>query len=200
MHLLAIYKQRSDLKAFLEIILSLSTLIVFIVFALKPTALTMVTLNKEIKEKKDTLNALNQKINDLQTANNVFIENQSVIPDIDAAIATNPKPDTLSKQILGIAQKDSVNLVGISVGQVPILGASSQPKDLPTELTPLPAGAESMSVSVSAKGSYSDLITFLRDLENLRIPIKVDLLTLSSSQTDSAITELITGRVPYLGQ
>lgn len=201
MHLLALYKQRSDLQAFLEIILSLSTLIVFIVFALKPTALTMVSLNKEIKEKKDTLNALNTKINNLQTANNIFIQNQNVIPDIDAAIFTDPKPDTISKQLSGLAQKDSVSLTGTTIGQIAIAGPNTQLKDASSpDIKPLPENAQAMTISITTRGSYSDLIVFLKDLESLRIPIKFDLLTLSSSQIDGTVTELITGRIPYLGK
>jgi hypothetical protein len=200
MHLLALYRQRNDLQAFLEIILSLATLIVFIVFALKPTALTMVSLNKEIDEKKSTLDTLNQKIDNLQTANNLYVQNQDVIPDINAAIFTAPKPDTFSKQIVGIAQRNSVDLVGMSIGQVAIFGKPPTKISQTEEVIPLPEGAESMEVSITVKGSYSDLIAFLRDLENLRIPIKVDTLNLSTSTTEPGVTELITGRVPYLGQ
>ncbi len=203
LNLLAIYKQRSDLQAFLEIILSLSTLIIFIVFALKPTALTMVSLNKEIKEKRDTLNALNEKINNLQTANSVFIENQNVIPDIDASVFTIPQPDTISKQILGLAQKDSVDIIGMSIGQLTIVGPNTIAKDESgVDIKPLPAGSQSMPISLSIKGPYANLSAFLKDVENLRIPIKIDTSTLTSSQIEGggALVELITGRVPYLGR
>ena len=200
LNLIAIYKQRSDVKAFLEIILSLTTLIIFIVFALKPTALTMVTLNKDIGEKQSTLDNLNKKISDLQAANNVFIQDQNVVPDIDAAIFSVPKPDTLSKQVLGLAAKENVSVLGMSVGQLTITGSDNTQPSATTDLKPLPPGAGAMNVSVNVKGTYPELLAFLKDLENSRIPIKFDVLTITSSQlqNDNSIVELITARVPYL--
>lgn len=196
-----LYKQRRDLRAFLEVILSLSTIIIFIVFALKPTALTIISLYNQIKDKKSTLSSLNQKISNLQTANKVFNQNQSLIPDVDAAVFGNPEPDTISKQILGLASKDSVSLLGISIGQVVLIGKTTPSKGS-TDVKPLPENSLAMPVSISVKGSYTNLLIFIKDFENLRIPIKIDSLTVNSSQTQegSVIVSTVTARVPYLGQ
>lgn len=203
LNLLALYKQRSDVQAFLEIVLSLTTLIVFMVFAIKPTALTMISLNKEIKAKEETLNGLNQKITNLQAANEVFAQNANLIPNIEEAIFNSPKPSLLSGQILGAANKNAVTVVGISIGQTTILGkvTMKSEKDPKNEVKPLPNNANSIPVSISVKGDYKSLISFLRDLENLRIPIRIDSTTISSSQiTSNNLTEMINGRVPFIGE
>jgi hypothetical protein len=186
---------------FLELILSLSTVIIFVAFALKPTALTIISLYNQIKAEQATLNVLNQKISDLQTANNVYDQDQNVIPDIDTAIFTYPEPDTISKQIIGLSSKDSVNLLGISIGQVLLLGQIKSVKTA-SDLSPLPDNAQAMPISISFKGSYQNLITFIKDFENLRTPVKIDSLTVSSSQTQegSTIVCVISGRIPYIGQ
>jgi hypothetical protein len=199
LNVVTLYKQRRDLQAFLELILSVSTVIIFIVFALRPTALTIVSLYNQIQEKQKTLDALKQKVTNLQTANNVFEQEKGIIPDIDAAVFGVPEPDTISKQITGLGIKDSVSVLGVSVGQVMLVGKSTIPKDL--SLKPLPGNAFSMPVSISAKGDYLNLLTFLKDLESLRVPVKIDSLTVNSSQTEggSAIVGVITARVPYIG-
>lgn len=201
LNIVSLYKKRKDLRVFLELILSLSTMIIFIVFALKPTILTIVSLYKEINEKRSTLSTLNQKITDLQTAANVFDQSQNFIPNVDAAVFGNPEPDTVSKQILGLASKNGVNLLGISIGQTIILGKSTTVKGT-SDIKPLPESAQSMPVSISIRGSYSSLLGFIKDLENLRIPIKVDTLSIGSSQTQegNVIVGVITARVPYLGE
>jgi len=201
LNMVDLYKRRRDLREFLELILSLSTIIIFVIFALKPTVLTIISLYQQIKVKQSTLNSLNQKISDLQTANNVFNQNQNFIPDIDAAIFSNPEPDTISKQILGLASKDSVSLLGVSIGQVLLVGKSTTAKSS-SDLEPLPENALAMPVSISLKGNYSDLLTFIKDFENLRIPAKIDSLTVSSSQNQEGTTIVcvVTARVPYLGQ
>jgi hypothetical protein len=201
LNILTLYKQRKDLRAFLELILSLSTVIIFVVFALKPTVLTIVSLYNQIKDKRSALTLLNQKITDLQAANNTFNQNQNFIPDVNAAVFSNPKPDIISKQILGLASKDGVSLLGVSVGQVVIIGKSNLPKSS-TDVKPLPENALSMPLSISVKGNYSSLVTFVKDMESLRIPIRFDVLTINSSQTQegNVIVSVITARVPYLGQ
>src|SRR5690242_5505892 len=122
LNIYALYHQRKDLRAFLELILSLSTVVIFVLFALKPTALTIVSLYNQIQSKQSMLTGLTQKVRDLQTANQVFNKNQSVIPDIDAAIFGSPEADAVSKQIVGLASKNYVSLLGISIGQVAIVG------------------------------------------------------------------------------
>lgn len=199
LNIVVLYKQRRDLRAFLELVLSLSTVIIFVIFALKPTAVTIISLYTQIKDKQETLNSLNQKVVNLQTANNIFNKNKNVIPDVDTSISTNPEPDTISKQILGLAGKDSVSLLGLSIGQVTLIGKNTTPKD--SSIKPLPGGAQSMPISISVKGNYPGLITFIKDIEDLRIPVKIDSLTINSSQTEggSVIVGTITARVPYLG-
>ena len=70
LNITALYKKKAELRAFLEIILSLSTIIIFLLFALKPTVITIVSLLQQIREKQDTLSGLTQKVSDLQKANN----------------------------------------------------------------------------------------------------------------------------------
>jgi hypothetical protein len=201
LNIVSLYKKRKDLRAFFELILSLTTIIIFTIFALKPTVLTIVSLYNQINDKRDTLNLLNQKISALQKANNIFSQNQNSIPNIDAAIFTNAEPDTISGQILGLAEKNGVSLLGISIGQLIIVGKDTTPKSA-SDVKPLPESAQSMPVSMSIKGSYPSLLLFIKDLENLRIPVRIDSLTISSSQTQegSIIVGIVTARVPFLGQ
>lgn len=197
----SLYKQRADLRAFLEIILSISTVLIFLVFALRPTALTIISLYGQIQEKQRTAAGLDQKINNLRTANQVFTANQSLIPDVDAAIANSPKPDIITEQIRALAAKDSITILGISIDAIPLTGSVQTPKAA-SGITPLPGGAREMAISISAKGNYPGLDSFLKDLENLRTIVNLDSVGISSSETEKgkAIVAIISGRVPYLNQ
>ena len=46
LNIVDLYKKRADLRAFLEVILSISTVTIFLLFALKPTMLTIVSFVK----------------------------------------------------------------------------------------------------------------------------------------------------------
>jgi len=197
----SLYKQRADIRAFLEIILSISTVIIFLLFALKPTALTIISLYGQIQEKKNEVAALDQKLNDLQVADGVFTQNQNVIPDVDAAVTNSPRPDVISQQIQAIASRDLVNVLGVSVGEVGISGNVVTQK--PTQdVVPLPDSAHEMSISITVKGDYPGISAFLRDFENLRMITKIDVTAISvnSSEQGKVIVAVISGRVPYIGQ
>ncbi len=195
------YKQRADLRAFLEIILSLTTIVAFLLFALKPTALTIISLLQEIKNKQNTVAALTLKISNLQKANDVFTQNQNTIPDVDSAIGTAPQPDIIMQQIQGLAVKNSVIISGASVSQVTIIGTTPA-KKASTDVKPLPGNAKEMPISINIKGDYANILQFVADFENLRVITKIDSLAINSSITDKgqAIVAIINGRVPFVGQ
>lgn len=195
-----LYKQRADLRAFLEIMLSIGTVIIFLVFALKPTALTIISLYNEIQEKKSTIAVLDTKINNLQTASGLLSENQNLIPDVDNSVSNAPQPDLISGQLQALATKDSVTILGVSIGQVTLVGNVEVRATGSTDT--LPNGANPMLLSVSARGDYANLVAFLKDIENLRLVTKIDGVGINSSTSDnqSVIVTVVTGRVPYIGQ
>lgn len=200
LNIVNLYKQKADLRAFLEIILSLTTIIIFALFALKPTALTIIALVREINEKKTTLTALTQKVQDLETAGQVYVQNQDVIPLIAQSIGTAPAPQDISKQTLALAAKDSVEIMGLSVGQVILIGKEPAKKGK-SEFKPLPNNASEMAFSISVRGDYPALMSYIKDFENLRLVSKIDILAINSSNTDKGrvIVAVISGRLPYLG-
>lgn len=201
LNILELYKRRANLRAFLEVILSISTIVIFITFALRPTVLTIISLNREIKEKKVTLAALNEKGNNLLLAFTVLSQNEGVIPDIDTAVATSPNPEVISKQILGIASKNSVTLLGLSIGEVNLVGQDSKAKKPSEDLKPIPNASE-MPISISIKGDYPSIEAFARDMENLRTVVKIDTFGINASVTEigTTIVGVITGRVPFTGK
>lgn len=200
LNIVAVYKKRPDLRAFLEVALSLSTIIIFGIFAIKPTALTIISLSNEIKDKKATITTLDTKIANLSRAQTLLNQNQSSLSDIDTAVPSSPQLGVITEQVQGLSSKDSVDTVGVSIGQITLSGTDNiKPSK---EFDPLPAPAKQMTVSISVKGSYSNLISFTKDLENLKVPVQIDNITISSSQSESGkiIVEVITARVPFLGE
>lgn len=200
LNIVAIYKQKQDLRVFTEVLLSAVTISFFAVFAIKPTILTIVDLVNQLNERQDTLTKMNQKINNIQTALNLFNAQQATIPLVDIAVPTDPSPDSFARQIEGLAKQSTVNLLGVSIGDVTLIGKAPA-QVVQSELAPLPNGAREVSFSISIEGDYPTLTAFMTSLENLRRPIKIDLFNISSSKTQGGTTLVlvVSGRVPYLG-
>lgn len=197
----SLYKRRADLRAFLEISLSLTTIIIFMLFALKPTALTIISLYNQIQEKRQVTASLGQKLSDLQTADSVFGQNKNYIDDIDASIGTTAQPDAVTQQVEALGIKDSVSVINVSIGEVDIIGSSTSSKSV-SENTPLPDNAKEMPIAINVSGNYQDLVAFLNDLENLRTVIKLDSVGVKSaaSKNGTVIIMSISGRAPFIGQ
>jgi hypothetical protein len=199
LNVLSLYKKRADLRMFLEVMLSLATVIIFSLFALRPTVITIISLVKEIDEKEAVVAALDQKISDLQVARNVYSQELPNIPVIEDAIPTSPSPDIIVRQIEGLSSKNSVQVLGVSVGELTLVGKEVS-KNKNNDLKPLPAGTKEMTISIGVTGTFQNLNAVVKDIENLRIPIKVDILGVNASSTEAGriIVAVISGRIPFL--
>ncbi len=201
LNIFELYKKKADLRAFLEVMLSLTTVSVFILFALKPTVLTIISLTKEIQEKKKFVADLTVKVNNLETATNLLNQNADVVPDIYIAVSTSPNPDTISKQVQGIASKNSVSLLGLSIGQVALSGKDTLATKKNPDLKNLGSTGE-MPVSISIKGDYASILAFTKDIENSRIAFKIDSFGVNASSTEVGriMVGVVSGRVPFTSQ
>lgn len=198
LNIMDLYKKRADLRAFLEVTLSLTTIIIFVTFALKPTILTILSLAQQIEEKEKTYAALLEKTKNLEIATNLIIQNEARIPDINIAVGTSPNPDVIAKQIQALSSKNSVELLGLSIGTATIIGEDTSAKSV-SDFKPIEGAGGEMTISISIKGVYSSISAFIKDLENLRIAIKTDTLTVNASTTETGqiLVGVISGRVPF---
>lgn len=200
LNVVKLYQKRQDLRVYLEVILSLLTIIFFAFFALRPTILTISQLYKDIQAKEEIVQKLEEKINNLELAQELVSEKQTVIEIARLSVPGEPTPESFARQIEGLSQTTGITLSGISVGEVTILGEArktAQDKDL----KPLPEGSMGMPFTISISGEYGNLFNFLRNLENLRRPASIDNISISSTINDEGavkITMIVSGRVPFL--
>jgi Tfp pilus assembly protein PilO len=187
------------LKAFLELILTLAAVSFFALFALKPTILTIIELLREIDTKEKTVEQMNTKIQNLQQAQTLYIQEEARISLLETAIPDNPAPDLFVRQIEGLATSYPVNLLGITIGEVTLLGEEKIQKSK-KGVSPLPEESKGISFSISIAGGYQGLVNFLSALEDMRRPVKIDALNIISPQVEETqnLVLVVTGRTPYL--
>jgi Tfp pilus assembly protein PilO len=201
LNIVNLYKQKQDLRIFLEILLSLTTISLFGVFALRPTLLTISQLVKDIKTKEEAVVKMETKIANMETVQLILDQEVNQLNMINASVFDIPLPPVFARQIEGLAAKNSVSVLGMSVDEVTLLGKTFTQKSSKEE-KPLPAGAYAMNFSLNTQGSYPNLFSFLKDLEALRLIVKIDSLNISAakSQTEKILTLAVSGRIPYLGE
>jgi Tfp pilus assembly protein PilO len=194
------YRARKDIRAYLEILLSLATVSIFAIFALRPTLLTIAELIGEIETKKETVIKMDAKIQNLTKAQTLYDIERRRVQLLETTIPRNPTPENLVRQLEAVAGKNAATILNMSIGEAVLLGQEkSQQK---SELESLPGGAGELLLSVSATSDYNSLSNYLSDIESLRRPIKIDKLSFTSSETETGkiLILLMQGRVPYLRQ
>jgi Tfp pilus assembly protein PilO len=200
--MVALYRRRPDLKAYLELLLSLATIAVLGLFAIRPTALTITQLLTDISNKRETARQMTKKIEDLNTAQNLMLNQKANIALLQKAIPTGAAPEDYERQIEGIATKNGVTLTTTSIdptlikGEGDVAGTKASNNSAITTI-PLPAEAKGMKLSFIITGSYQQVSSFLKDIENERRPIVLDDVSLSSANGEQSLTLTVTGRVTY---
>lgn len=213
LNVMATYKRRADLKVYLEVFLSLATISIFSVFALRPTLLTIAELIKDIETKEEIIAKMDGKIENLSKSQLLYNQEIRKIQLIDTSVPDTPSPENFARQIEGLSSKHNATTESITIGKTVILGAEAperkedSKKDKEEKQT-LPGGARPMFFTVKTStpvDGYNSLLGILTDMENLRSPVKMDSVDLqivvdrkSTGEEDVRTLELIvSGQLPY---
>lgn len=202
------YRERTDIKVYLEILLSLATVTIFSIFALRPTLLTIAELIKEIETKNDTIDVIDSKIQDLSKAQLLNDQQRANISLLQVAIPQEPHPDIFARQIEALIQKHQTPLSSFTIGKTLILGETT-PKTVSvqkTEKATTPENPlEKLSFSLQTKVNITNFTSssnFLSEMEILRRPVGINSFAFSSAENkqegEKQLIFTITGYLPYL--
>ena len=198
--IVALYRRRADLRAYLELLLSIATIGVFALMALRPTVLTISNLLTEINTKEETSKQMDQKIQNLQTAQSILSQQKNNIAILASAVPTSPDLASYVRQIEGVAKKDNVSTQDLGSQDVTLVGAPTTPATAAQDQRkPLPSDANGVNIVMSVSGDYAGVSSFLADIELLRRPLFFDSVSFTTSQIDNVKSLFLTvsGRAPY---
>ncbi len=205
LNIIARYKERADIRAYIEILLSLATVSLFAVFALRPTLLTIAELIKEIETKKTVLAQMKTKIDTLTSAQILYDRERSRINSLFASITDKSDPEIYARQIEGLSQQYNIEVSEITAGEAVIIGMGTKTEKVEVKnLDPLPEGAMGMTVSATFSTGLDQYLAFanlISYFEMLRRPAKIDTLqirTITTEESEKAIELGIKSRLPYL--
>ena len=178
------YKNRQDVKVFMELLLTLVTITILVLFALRPAVITIIELVNQINAKEELIAKMDQKIQNLATAQSLYAKESKRIGLLNSAIPTSPDPDKLMQQLQGVTARNGVAVTNISIGEVELLKEGVTTVKTRKGAKVLPEGAKSIDFSINASGDYSLIKTLLSDLENTLRPTVFDNFTIVASDGD----------------
>lgn len=182
LNIVALYKQRQDIKQYLELLFSIAAISLFVVFAIKPTLVTIGDLVTKISVLQDTSNKLETKIKNLGIAQNKFNSAGDKISLLNVAVPDKPDVLTYVRQLEGMIKKESIQSITTTVSPVNLLVSSG-------------SANESITTTVSVTGNFDSLKNFLKDIETLRRPALISKMDFASGSSGLSLT--VTPLAPF---
>lgn len=148
-------------------------MIIFILFAIKPTVESIVVLQKEVEDANKILKQIDQKTKDLNAAKQNFESlNESTIFKIQKAI-----PDTITLNTIAQSLEQSANQNGASISALQLQSITIEPKK-ENQVRKL---AE-VEFTFNIGGTYPELISVLQDLKKTNRLITINSLSFRNTE------------------
>ncbi len=173
------YKERGDVKVYLELFLSLATIILFAVFALRPTLLTISRLIREIEAKQETIEEMDAKIADLISAQRLYDQNRQNINLLMQAVPPTADPEVVLRQLEGGISETQIGVKNLEMKEMLVSNNSSGSNENQSI-------KEEIVITISTTSDYTNLYNFINILEELRKPLKINKASFDYSVTQSA--------------
>lgn len=186
-------------KASLFTILSLALIIVMVVFALRPTLVTIASLGGQIKQQQQVADKLRAKIATVQVAGEQLDQAKTREHLLATGLPILPEWEDWADRVTAMASESGVQIVYMTFGEMPVAGkmVTEVKTTIGTqEPVTLPEGVAGISFSITVKGEYLQVKQLAAEIEALR-----RLAILSNIQvdreSDGSLVSVISGAISY---
>lgn len=170
--------------------LTIIAIIVFIVFAIKPTVETITLLQKKLEDSRSVLEQVTKKSTDLSAAkNNLDKLDANTKKKINSAV---PNSISLQSVIQSLEQTAKTNQASISALQFQPLTIENTPDGLQNNTL------GTVDFTFNLEGSYPTLIKMIDSIQQSSRLISIDNLIMNKSGDGNIIVLSVTGKAYYL--
>lgn len=185
------FYQRPVAQASLELFLSISAVLFFAIFAIRPTLLTMSDLIKEIEDKRALDGRLDQKVAALASAQNELLSLQTRLPVLEQALPSDPELLEALSYLEKIASDQQLVIESLTLTTLP----EGDKK------TPAPNQArQSYTLNFTIRGDYVTIKNYLDEVLNVRRAFIIESVAFNTTDTRGKknLTANVTLAVPYI--
>jgi len=176
------YKEKEKIWQYTEVGLTLFIILLFVIFAIRPTALTIFGLLGEIEEKEEIDLRMRQKINMVLTAQEEYALVQERVSLIDSYLPVTPSIGQGITQVIGISANSTIELGPINISRVELInekGFKRKKKE-----SKFAVNLEPLALAIGSSGDYLSLRSFITDFLEVRRMILIDRYQISASQDE----------------
>lgn len=170
-------------------IFTLLIIIIFIVFAIRPTVETIVVLQKKLASSREILEKVNQKASNLSQGKANL---DKLDPELKSKLAA-AIPDIVSLKSVIQTLEQTARKYEASVSALQI-----QPLVLETKMDQRVGSLSEVTFTFNVEGEYQNLISLLQDLKKSSRLISIDSLSLSKLSEGRGLIMSISGKAYYI--
>lgn len=187
------YWQSQRQKSYTSLGLSLALILLFSVFALRPTLLTVIELREKLAQGKQANTQLDQKIQSLSQAQINYEKIKNSLPLLDEALPNSSKILDFLNQVNSTARQNELLVVKAQSQAVPLaLGAQTKDETQPSKKE------QPISFTFEAKGSYENTRKFLTNLQSFVRLVDLNEVSISKEKDEQDLKLSVEGTVYYL--
>jgi Tfp pilus assembly protein PilO len=196
--------ERPEIRASVEIILSVFSVGFLLLFAIRPTLATVVSLQKKIEDQSLVDTKLTTKITQLVRAQSDLTTYAEKLTLFDLAVSDLHDQGPLAKRVEVLVRESGLTINSLSLGSVPLLGSFVNLSDAEREKAPPPTepGGKmaSFEIDFDLSGSADQVSEFLMDLENIDRVVILRNIDIKREDLRSVQTNILTKGVRVLGR
>lgn len=195
--------RRPEIRASLEIILSVFTVAFLLLVVIRPTLTIVAELQKKINDQDSVDKKLSTKITQLSKARSDLSTFGNQIDLFNKAVPDANDSSGLAKRLALLVQENNLQTNYLTVGSVPLFGnlinlgnKESKNKGEDPNVVPLEKGTNvaKLEITFDLRGSQTDVLKFLSDIEKLDRLIKLTSVDIKrEEEKDSDVTKSFRG-------
>lgn len=177
---------RPEVKASIEIILSVFTVAGLLLLAIRPTLATVASLQKKIEDQQIVDRRLEAKISQLIDAQKNMVTYADKIPEYEAAVPDLSDQGLLSKRIEVLAVENGLTINGLIFSSVPLLGQEINLADKKGRGKPETDSTGKITffdISFDVSGDMNGVFSFISAIENMDRAVIVSEVNLKKEET-----------------
>lgn len=195
--------ERPEIRASVEIILSVFSVGFLLLFAIRPTLATVVSLQKKIEDQSLVDTKLTTKITQLIRAQSDLTTYAGKLPQYNLAVSDFHDQGPTAKRVEVLVRESGLSINNLSLGSVPLSGGFINLSDVEREKAPPPTElggkVASFGIDFDLSGSADQVSKFLVDLENIDRVVILEKVDIKREDLRSAETNVLTKGVRVLG-
>lgn len=183
------FYQKPVTRVSVELVASIVIVMVFAIFALRPTLLTMSDLLAEIDQKRELDQALQEKLAALSTAQSEWQVYQDDVQKLQEALLTTPSLEEVLLYLEYLALNNNLEVTSVSAPPVPLI------LDKEAVQSQRVVSLAHYQAQFAVNGNYQDIIKFLTQIEQYQPLFSVDDVQLQVNENDPDEVYEMTGRL-----